>query len=314
MTRIRLMLNVLALIVVCLVCSSVANAQATRTWVSGVGDDANPCSRTAPCKTFAGAISKTAIGGEIDALDPGGFGTLTITKSITIDGTGTFASILASGVSGIIINAAGSNVSIRGLSINGGGTGIAGIRILAASEVYVEDCQIFNFKATVGTDFGRGISDDRTVAGGKLSIINTTVRDNGQSGIVVLPSSGANTIQATLDNVRMIGNGLAGIAASNGSRVTVRNSVASGNTNFGFFADGPGGASELNIENSLASANGIGVQAAAGGTIRISNMHVTNNLTGLSSTGTFATYGNNKISGNGGGNSVPGAPAPISGQ
>jgi hypothetical protein len=63
-----------------------AQAQATRTWVSGVGDDANPCSRTAPCKTFAGAISKTAPGGEIDALDPGGFGALTITKSITIDG------------------------------------------------------------------------------------------------------------------------------------------------------------------------------------------------------------------------------------
>src|SRR5438477_3797204 len=49
-----------------------AFAQATRTWVSGVGDDVNPCSRTAPCKTFAGAISKTAGGGEIDVLDPGG--------------------------------------------------------------------------------------------------------------------------------------------------------------------------------------------------------------------------------------------------
>src|SRR5881398_1687321 len=84
--------------------STLAQAQATRTWVSGVGDDANPCSRTAPCKTFAGAISKTAVGGEIDALDPGGFGTLTITKSITIDGTGTFASTLASGTIGFIIN------------------------------------------------------------------------------------------------------------------------------------------------------------------------------------------------------------------
>ena len=84
--------------------SALAQAQATRTWVSGVGDDANPCSRTAPCKTFAGAISKTAVGGEIDALDPGGFGTLTITKSITIDGTGTFASTVASGTIGFIIN------------------------------------------------------------------------------------------------------------------------------------------------------------------------------------------------------------------
>src|SRR5262245_23923450 len=63
----------------CVFFGTSAFAQATRTWVSGVGNDANPCSRTAPCKTFAGAISKTAIGGEIDALDPGGYGTITIT-------------------------------------------------------------------------------------------------------------------------------------------------------------------------------------------------------------------------------------------
>jgi len=83
---------------------AVAEAQATRTWVSGVGDDANPCSRTAPCKTFAGAISKTAPGGEINALDPAGYGAVMITKSITIDGGGTLASILASGgINGIVV-------------------------------------------------------------------------------------------------------------------------------------------------------------------------------------------------------------------
>src|SRR5256886_3806650 len=84
--------------------ATVAHGQATRTWVSGVGDDVNPCSRTAPCKTFAGAISKTASGGEIDALDPGGFGAVTITKSITIAGDGTLASILASGTNGVNVN------------------------------------------------------------------------------------------------------------------------------------------------------------------------------------------------------------------
>src|SRR6202789_209979 len=94
-----------------------ASAKATRTWVSGVGDDVNPCSRTAPCKTFAGAISKTASGGEIDALDPGGFGSVTITKSITLDGGfGQNASILATGVNGISIVVGGVNVSIRNLS------------------------------------------------------------------------------------------------------------------------------------------------------------------------------------------------------
>src|SRR5262245_35714365 len=107
-------------------CLSFAHAQATRTWVSGVGDDANPCSRTAPCKTFAGAISKTAINGEIDALDPGGFGAVTITKSITIDGSygSGFGSILASGTNGIVINIPVSAndplrvVRLRNLSIN----------------------------------------------------------------------------------------------------------------------------------------------------------------------------------------------------
>ncbi len=110
---------------------------ATRTWVSGVGDDAFPGSRTAPCKTFAGAISKTSDGGEISVLDPGGYGTVTITKSLTIEGTGTLASILASGTTGIIINAAGSTVRLVGLSINGAVGGITGIRIVAAGSVHV---------------------------------------------------------------------------------------------------------------------------------------------------------------------------------
>src|SRR5467141_2628417 len=102
--------------------ASLASAQASRTWVSGVGDDANPCSRTAPCKTFAGAISKTSPGGEISVLDPGGFGALTITKSITINADGTLASVLVSGTNGIVISAAGGDtVILRNLSINGSG-------------------------------------------------------------------------------------------------------------------------------------------------------------------------------------------------
>jgi hypothetical protein len=127
--------------------ASTANlAQATRTWVSGLGDDVNPCSRTAPCKTFAGAISKTATGGEINALDPAGYGAVTIMKSMTIDGTGTNASILASMTNGIIINAGTDGVVVlRHLNINGAGNGINGIRILAAQKVVIEDCYISNF-------------------------------------------------------------------------------------------------------------------------------------------------------------------------
>src|ERR1044071_7744479 len=105
--RVGRVFPLLALMASCLATTiQPANAQATRTWVSGVGNAANPCSRTAPCKTFAGAISKTAAGGEINALDPGGYGAVTITKSITIDGTkgAGFGSILASGTNGVNVN------------------------------------------------------------------------------------------------------------------------------------------------------------------------------------------------------------------
>src|SRR6185295_6728653 len=142
-------LQILAVLVFTCAFASLANAQATRTWVSGVGDDANPCSRTAPCKTFAGAISKTAACGEIDALDPGGFGAVTITKSITIDGTGTLAGILASLTTGVIINVGATTdvVTLRGLTINGACNGIRGVNVTGRmpKAVNIEDCVIFRF-------------------------------------------------------------------------------------------------------------------------------------------------------------------------
>src|SRR5438105_45972 len=124
-----------------------AFAEATRTWVSGVGDDANPCSRTAPCKTWAGAISKTAPGGEIDALDPGGFGAVTIIKSITLDGKGFIASTLASGGPGIIVNGAGIVVKLRHIEITGRSSvaGTIGVRILNAKSVLIDHVDIWGF-------------------------------------------------------------------------------------------------------------------------------------------------------------------------
>src|SRR5437879_2834727 len=121
-------------------------AQATRTWVSGVGDDANPCSRTAPCKTFAGAISKTAAGGEINVLDPGGFGAVTITKSITIKANGELAGVLVSGTNGIVV-AAGANdrVTLVGLDIDGLGNSLCGVDVLSAGEVNVVNDEIYEF-------------------------------------------------------------------------------------------------------------------------------------------------------------------------
>src|SRR5215813_848079 len=147
MNKFRLTINALAVLVAVIAFASIAQAQATRTWVSGVGDDANPCSRTAPCKTFAGAISKTAQGGEIDALDPGGFGALTITKAITIDGSGTFASVLNAGTTGFNVSAGANDiVTIRGLSFQGvrqGTTpGTNGIKFNSGKGLNVLDCII----------------------------------------------------------------------------------------------------------------------------------------------------------------------------
>ncbi len=156
----------------------VTHAQAIRTWVSGVGDDVNPCSRTAPCKTFAGAISKTAMGGEICALDPGGFGTVTITKSITLEGTGNIAGIAANTTTGININLTDPKddakaVRVRGLVIDGFGSGVTGINIVAANNVVVED--------TVIDGFATGIK----VQAGSLFVKNSSIRNNRDAGIGV---------------------------------------------------------------------------------------------------------------------------------
>src|SRR4051812_11174556 len=152
MNKFRFTLKLTAIAIFTLAFASLAQAQATRTWVSGVGDDVNPCSRTAPCKTFAGAISKTAAGGEIDCLDPGGFGAVTATKSITIDGTNGagFGSILASGTNGVNVNDSATAtpgtivVTLRRLSINGAGSvlGVNGINISSGLKVNVHECVI----------------------------------------------------------------------------------------------------------------------------------------------------------------------------
>src|SRR5215510_11370613 len=173
MSKSRLFVNLLALIVLTLGISSLANAQATRTWVSGVGDDANPCSRTAPCKTFAGAISKTAPGGEISVLDPGGFGVVTIGKALTINGDGTLAGILNAGTNGIIVAAGASDVVyIRNVSINGAGTGLNGIKFLSGKALHVENCNIYG-QGNNTTGNGNGIIVSQSATGGVLFVKDT---------------------------------------------------------------------------------------------------------------------------------------------
>ena len=271
-----------------LLASAPASAQATRTWVSGVGDDANPCSRTAPCKTFAGAISKTATAGEINCLDPGGFGTVTITKSMTLNCHEVLGSILASGVPGITINstAAGSRVILRGLQINGvqGGTAVAGtigVRILAAATVAIED--------TVITQFAQqGIIDTRTAGGTKLFLENVTVSHNVGTGISM---AGAAVNNVMLDNVYSLENA-AGVAAATGNSIVIKRSVFAGNAGAGVIADAGG---VITVDNSVVSANGVGLQVAPGGTVKVSNSDIAFNVNAFS--GGVITYGNNRVTG-----------------
>ena len=273
---------------VVLLWAGLAGAQASRTWVSGVGDDANPCSRTAPCKTFAGAISKTAPGGEIDALDPAGYGALTITKAITIDGGGgQVASVLVAGTNGIVVQAGPSDVVVlRNLRFNGIGSGLNGIRFLAGKSLAIENCDIFGFT-------GNGI--DIATAGGKVFIDNTTVINNGGNGVNI--SSTATTF-VSIENSRFELNTF-GVNASNFSQVVVRHSVANGNSSVGFLGSAAAGTAELDIFDSMAGNNGsTGVQAGGGGatsTVRISNVASFGNPNGLlvGAGGTLKSFGNN---------------------
>lgn len=272
---------VLMAVALTLTVPSLALAQATRTWVSGVGDDANPCSRTAPCRTFAGAISKTAAGGEISALDPGGYGAVTITKAITINGDGTLAGILASLTTGIIVNAGPSDVvTIRSLSINGGGNGLNGIRYIGGGALVVEDSTITGFtqigidmatpgnlavKHTSITDVLAGV---RLTAAGRASLTDVTIKD---------ASNGINTFAGT---------------------TTVNNSVIAHNAWYGLIAEG----GVISADNVMLSGNNVAAQAQAGATLRISNSSVFDNLTSFGcGGGTLASAANNRIAGNGGG-------------
>ena len=301
MSKFRFTIKVMAIAIFMFATVSIAQAQASRTWVSGVGDDANPCSRTAPCKTWAGAISKTAACGEIDALDPGGFGAVTITKSITLDGTGTFASILASLVNGIIINAASTDViTIRGISINGFCNGINGINILQAKTVNVEDCVIFRFNT------GNGITVNDT-NGCRLNVRNSVIRDNTLDAINAVAAAATPT-RITLSNVSLNGNAN-GIHARSGVTVTAEECSFSGNTAAGVFADNTVGGSfaVIRVNRSQIQGNNIGVQAGSGGGVASSVVEISQNLinfnTGngvsVQAGGTVETFSNNDIQGNG---------------
>jgi hypothetical protein len=267
-------------------CAQLAFAQATRTWVSGVGDDVNPCSRTAPCKTFAGAISKTGAGGEINALDSGGFGAVTITKAMTIDGTATLAGILVAGTNAVIVNAGiDDDVIIRNVVFSGLGTGLAAVRILQARSVTLENLSINGFS-------GNAVE---VVTTQSTRLLVRNVRITGASGVVA---------------------GKAGVSLVN-TGVSTKTIAALENVTVSGYPVGIdiGAQSTAHVDRSNFFGNGIGVKAAvATALVRLSDTTVTANTTGLSTTATppdlpgqIVSYNNNRLRGN----TTDGAPSSV---
>lgn len=279
-----------------------AFAQATRTWVSGVGDDVNPCSRTAPCKTFAGAISKTAAKGEINALDAGGFGAVTITKAITIDGGGSMSSILASGTNGIVVNAAASDVvHLRNIDLQGAGTGLNGIRFLAGDSLIVENVRISGFTQ-------KGISFEPS-GGSRLFVSDSTIANNlgaAAGGIQVQPGAAGSALVNLVKVVLTRNND--GLRVLDRGRASILESTMSGNSN-GVVAQCATAVCEINIQNSIISDNVNGVATSgAQATIRLSNTGIYSNTTGISiSGGAVRSFGTNQNAGN----TTPGAPTSV---
>jgi hypothetical protein len=265
-----------------------AYAQATRTWVSGVGDDANPCSRTSPCKTFAGAISKTATGGEINCLDPGGFGELTITKSITIDCHEVYGSVLASGGNGMDINVPSGFVALRNINFNGirnssSAAGLIGVSITAAQTVFIEDCLVQDFST-------HGISDTRSI-GGNLFVRNTVVRNNvsGGSNAAGFNLAAGSPNNVVLENVQSVANNF-GIIVGGNDNVIVNRSVVAGNNIAGVQSAG-----QVLVNFTEVVANGQGLNyTGTGGTFQIANSDIYFNASALAGTA-VGSFGNNRI-------------------
>jgi hypothetical protein len=299
MQKLRFVINALAVLSLTLVLTSLAHAQ-SRTWIASYGDDASPCSRTSPCKTFAGAISKTDEGGEMDVIDPNSCGTLTITKAITIDGgSGSgWASVLSTFTNGILIDVATSglnhpdtaavvlrNITFNGVSQTPGGAhGSNGINYKRAERVYVENCSFENF-----TDTGiiMKLTDDGSlwVKDCRFDKTTTGIRSTTTTGFAVV----------NVDHSRF--SGMAnGINAVSNAFVTVRDSYFGGltsATNGGVIAQAT---SAANVENCMFANSIIGVNIA-GGTVRLSNNSFYNNGTAIAG-GTAESANNNKFAGN----------------
>ncbi len=268
-------------------------------WVSASGNDGNNCSYATPCRTFAVALSRIASGGEIDVLDSGDFGPVTINKSVTLVSAGPLAAIQAGSGNAVTVNAGPDDkVVLRGLTLDGLGTGSNGISFTAGGALYIENC-------TVNAFGQHGIDFAPTNGSGKLFVTDTLLRNNGAGavggGLHLLASTGPGFV-AAVDGLRSENN-VAGLKAEIRGTVTIRNSLAANNGYSGFSATNPSGSGEVQmlIEDSVSTHNGTsGILANGLATVTLSNAVVTDNQTGLNflSGGQILSFSNNRVLGN----------------
>lgn len=291
MNKYRFAFRAFALVGIFFAFASLADAQATRTWVSSAGSDTNPCSRTAPCKSFAAAIVLTAVGGEINCLDANAeMGALQVEKSITIDcedTEGTFRALTANGININITDPADTakNVRLRGLTINGVGTGTNGIRVQSANKLTLEEVFIDGFTL-------HGISVETTSGAFNLVVKNSTVSNNGSNGINTA-LSGAATATVFVTGSVIAANSV-GFNQNSATTGIVQNSIVTWNTT-GLQANSA--TSILAVKGCQITHNGTGVSATASAIVRIGTNTITSNTTGLSGTNIF-TWGGSLVDGN----------------
>jgi len=310
MNKSRFTLHILAVAVIMLAAATATQAQATRTWVSGVGDDVNPCSRTAPCKTYAGAISKTAKDGEISTLDPGGFGTITITKSITINGGGAgqgYGSILSAlAPQGVLVNITDVNdvrksVKLNWLDINGASTGTDGVRMIAGNTLHIENTFIDGM-AGDGVDVAFSAVNNTA-----FSMRNVSIRNCVGAG-VKMNANTTGTVGFSFNGIQVSKTGT-GIDAQNGARGTVTGGTIALNTT-GVSVTESGSDAEVNIVDATITGHVTGISVGAGARARIARCLITQNVTSLTPAAQVDTGNNNTIMGNTNNTAPAGNPFP----
>jgi len=302
MNKFRFIINALAIFVFTMAFASFAHAQATRTWVSGVGDDANPCDRTAPCKTFAGAISKTANSGEINCLDPGGFGGVVITKSIAIICEEEIGHILVSGTNGIIITLPNTTdkVTLRGIEFNGVNTGINAISFTGAGTLHVQEVLIRGF-ANSGINFAPNQGIGQLFVSDETIIHDNNAGNTSFAGILIRPIGGASA-NVSINGVQMKNNAngifMDGSGGGGASNLVVKDSEMSGNSNCGIAVASSGPVFSATVANSVINLNvNVGAAVAgSGATLRLGGNTIAHNVTGVSNAGgTLESFKNNQV-------------------